>query len=189
MTSPDENKKHIKGVGQPQDGETEVAQKLTVKPRRAPIASVTDLGLSLVKVHLTSILCIVEQAEQLSLPPADLRHEGKLLPNSLSPNGFRTEVSWFLDIPGIEKKPISIAGKHVVQFSTSRLATKRDAEFYSQINAIILLYPYLRQLVDDLSAKSLGQSIIVSTLDVLGFVKKETARFYEQQESQAVEGE
>ena len=148
------------------------------KPRRA--SSVGDLGLSVVRVQMTSVLCLLEQAEQLSLIPSavGMHHEGKLVPGSRTPSGFRAEISWAIEIP---KRPLTIAGKHVVVYATARPATTADAEFYSQVNAVVLAHPYIRQLVDDLSAKCLGQSVMVDTLDVLDFVKKATAKFQEGQ--------
>ncbi len=158
------------------------------KSKRVLISSVTDLGLSLVKVQMTSLLCLVEQTEQTCLPlGGDLRQEGRLMPGSLSPSGFRSEISWTLEWPGMEKKPLSLAGKHVLIFSTSRPATENDAKFYSQVNSVILIHPYLRQLIEDVSYRCLGQSIMVRTLDVPGFVRRETERFYAQQGSQASE--
>lgn len=160
------------------------------KPARIPVASVTDLGLSLVRVQLTSLLCVVEQGAQAPLiaSTVDVKQSGTFVPGSLSPTGFRSEVTWSLDFPG-EVKPFSLAGKHIVVYSTSCEATCFDAEFYSRVNAIILLHPYLRQMVDDLSTKALGQTIMVRTLDVLSFVRRETERYFKWQESQLAKGD
>jgi preprotein translocase subunit SecB len=181
----------VGGMAQPP---ADAPQPATNPPqvKRVHISTVTDLGLSLVRVQLTSVLCMIEQAEQLSLMPsvAEIKSEGKLSDGALTNSGFRAEVNWSINLPGAEKKPFSLAGKHAVVFSTTRPATPSDADYYSRVNAVILLHPYLRQLVEDLSAKCLGQSIMLKTLDVIDFVKKETDKFHERQSQvQAHEGE
>jgi len=82
--------------------------------------------------------------------------------------GFAATVRWSTKFP--EEAPVKISGVHRLVFAVTRPINSDDAEYYSQINSVILLYPYLRQLVDELSAKSLGRSVMTRPLDVVQHV-------------------
>jgi len=68
-----------------------------------------------------------------------------------------------------------------LDFTVTRPIAEDDAKYYAEINAVILVYPYLRQLIDDLSTKSLGRSIMIPPLDVPRFTED---RRNEKQESE-----
>ena len=130
------------------------ASETPVPPKRP--ASVSDIGLELTNIRLRFLICIPGN-EQQQIPPATVEHTGKLVADSLNPSGFIAEVTWNLAFPDKDNAPISITGKHYLTFSTSKPIDPSDAIYYSEINAVILAYPYLRQIIEELTTKCLGQ--------------------------------
>lgn len=106
--------------------------------------------------------------------------KGELVDGSLSDEGFRARVSW-----SVRAGRLAITGAHVLTFSVGMPSfAERDARYYSVINSVILAYPYIRQVIDDLSVKCLGGNLIVRTLDVPKFVQERTKTFLKLQELQ-----
>jgi hypothetical protein len=94
--------------------------------------------------------------------------------------GFRATVSWSLDADGI-----TITGAYVLTFLIGALPfDEYDAKYYSQTNSVILVYPYIRQIIDDLSVKCLGRNLMVRTLDVPKFVQERMKALMESNKQQ-----
>lgn len=125
---------------------------------------VTQCKLRFLELRLRFLACLPGQFTE-ELPPALLECEGKF--HSQEALEFTSEIKWSLKFPGEQPVPISISGQHHAKFITTKPISRLDARYYSEINAVILVFPYLRQLIDDLSVKSLGRNILVPPLDVL----------------------
>ena len=137
--------------------------------RRIP--TVEECGLKLSKLRLVSLIC-VSGARMEPLPAvASIDCEGKLVEETLGPDGFQAVIEWSVSFAE-PKAPISITGKHELTFTVTSKIEQEAADYYSRTNGLILAYPYIRQIIDDLSVKSLGQGILVPLLDVPGWVKK-----------------
>lgn len=139
--------------------------------------SVSECGLELTSVRLHLLICTVGESWESSLPGAEIECEGSLGEESLTAGGFQAEVKWALAFPAGLPAPIVITGRHLLTFSTRKAIAPGDAEYYSQVNSVILAYPYLRQLVDSLSASALGRNVTVRPLDVPKFVRQRTQRW------------
>ena len=86
----------------------------------------------------------------------------------MAEDGFQATVSWSSG-PGV----LTVTGAHVLTFSVGAPPfAEYDAKYYSEINSVILAYPYIRQIIDDLSVKCLGRNLMISTLDVPRFVQE-----------------
>ena len=131
------------------------------------------------RVRLLTVLCAPGDGDPDRPPPGSLNVSGTLKSND--ENGFLATVSWSLRFPERADSPITISGKHQLDFTVTRPIAEDDAKYYAEINAVILVYPYLRQLIDDLSTKSLGRSIMIPPLDVPRFAED---RRNEKQESE-----
>ena len=133
--------------------------------------AVTSCGLELTEVRLFSLICIPGTISEDIPTTANLKREGDLVPGSLTATGFRASVSWSVEFPTDTTPPIKISGKHTLTFTVKKPISETAAKYYAEINSVILVYPYLRQLIDDLSVKSLGRNIMIRPLDVPKFVQ------------------
>ena len=150
---------------------------------RGPV-SVGKCGLVLNDVRL-QMLMVTRGDPGVDVPSkADVKYEGKLVEESLGPRGFQSVVRWSL-VCDPAPNPVAISGWHELSFSLEKAISEEDARYYAEINAVVLVYPYLRQLIEDLTAKSLGRSIMLKTLDVSSFVSEQQARRREASEPQA----
>lgn len=156
------------------------------QPRRAAAfrpVSVSNCGLALKDVRLVSLVCSAVATQEGEPLVADLLCRGALVKGSVTATGFHASVSWALSFPDGSKQPISISGKHELIFSVKKAITPDDARYYSEVNSVILAYPYLRQLIDDLSTKSLGRNVMIPPLDVPRFVTERSKAMLEAYES------
>ena len=150
--------------------ETPPSEQDITPPRPWQPVSVAVCKLELKNVRLRRLVCMLGDAQE-TIPPAKVECRGSLVEESLLESGFHADVTWTLDFHTDQSSPISIIGTHRLAFSVVRRITKEDAEYYSETNAAILVYPYIRQIVDDLTSKSLGRSIIIPPLDVPKWIK------------------
>jgi len=152
------------------------------QPFRWP-KSVSEAKLELVRVRLASLICTVLQANAEVPPPNQIvapTCRGELVDGSMAGEGFRATVSWSLDADGI-----TITGAYVLTFLIGALPfDEYDAKYYSQTNSVILVYPYIRQIIDDLSVKCLGRNLMVRTLDVPKFVQERMKALMESNKQQ-----
>jgi len=125
--------------------------------------SVDKCHLRFVQLRLRYLACVPGDSMDV-YPPALLKFEGHLL--NQADCQFISEIKWSLQFPEDQPAPISISGKHHAVFATDVPISKLDARYYAEVNAVILAFPYLRQLVDDLAVKSLGRNIMIPPLDV-----------------------
>jgi preprotein translocase subunit SecB len=136
-------------------------------------SSVTQCGLELTEVRLLSLICSRHGGVSGNTPStANLKCNGIYVPDSLTDTDFRALVSWSVDFPEGTKSPIAISGQHALVFTVKDAINEITAEYYAKINSVILIYPYLRQLIDELSVKSLGRNIMIRPLDVPKFVQR-----------------
>ena len=149
-------------------------------PSGNKVESVSECALVLTSIQIRTLVCSCKEPHPERTLTGDVKPEGTLIPDSLTATGFRSLVVWRLAFPN-EEQPLQLAGQYELTFTVSKPVQIATAEFYAEINSVILAYPYIRQLVDDLSVKSLGQNVRVPPLDVPKFVneqveKKITAR-------------
>ena len=138
-------------------------------PQSSP-AAVSECGLVLVRVRLSGVVCLPGAPGLEAIPgPARLECTGALVDESRSPAGFSAVVSWSVAFPA-DLKPLTISGQHVLTFTLASPVSEETASYYAKVNSIVLAHPYIRQIVDDLSVKTLGQSIVVEILDVPKFI-------------------
>ena len=149
--------------------EDQAAPALPTPARLSPV-SVTQCGLRLTSVRLMMVVCAPGDEGADVSAEAELQCEAALVEDSLREGGlgFDATVNWSTKFSGAP--PIKISGVHRLSFGVREAVDQDSVEYYSQINSVILLYPYLRQLVDDLSAKSLGCTIMTRPLDVVRFI-------------------
>jgi preprotein translocase subunit SecB len=74
-------------------------------------------------------------------------------------------VTWTVKFTDVSDPPVSISGQHELAFTGDEVDAF-SARYYAELNSVILVYPYVRQLVDDLTSKALGYSVILRPLDV-----------------------
>lgn len=147
-------------------------------PEEAPASktagpvSVSKCGLELVSVRLRLLVVAPGDPHEDIPPTANITRQGLLVPDSHTPEGFRAAVSWALEYPEGVTPPITITGKHELVLSLKEAISPQDAEYYAEVNAVIFAFPYVRQLIDDLTAKSLGRNIMIRPLDVPQFVQE-----------------
>jgi hypothetical protein len=134
---------------------------------------VDELKLELTRVRLKSLLCSLMKSDADEPSPVETvvpTCRGELVEGSMAEDGFQAMVSWFLG-PGV----LNVTGAHVLTFSVGTPPfDESDAKYYSEINSVILAYPYIRQIIDDLSVKCLGRNLMIGTLDVPRFVQERT---------------
>ncbi len=148
----------------------EAVQTTPAPSRRHPVIKVSQCGLQLTKVRLVMLMCTPGESTVEVPPMADLNYEGKLVKSSLKETSFQAIVTWSLCFPEGVAAPVAISGRHELTFLLNKQISENDASYYAETNSVILVYPYLRQLIDDLSIKSLGRSIMILPLDVPQFV-------------------
>ena len=157
-------------------------------PKAAPsIPQVTECGLELERVRLVRLICQPGPEPLLDEPSclrALLNPTAELAQECAFPTAaFEADVSWIVEFDA-DPPPIRISGVHRLRFR----ATKKDlsepaVDYYAQINSVILAYPYLRQLVDDICMRCLGQGIAINPLDVPSFVRSGRAEWLKKFES------
>lgn len=170
---------------QPTGSVNQASAEPPAEPRRA--ASVTECGLELKQVKLLFLFCVPGKESQ-NVPAATVECTGQLLAESLGTDGFTAEVSWTLAFPDKETAPITISGKHQLVFSIDKPIMTSDATYYSEINAVVLVYPYIRQIIEDLTVKSLGRNVLIPALDVPKWVRQQAARKSLQPSEEAPQG-
>lgn len=148
-------------------------ETVSERPSSSQINSVSDCGLRLTKVRLLSLICTPGDMRG-DIPPATLKCQGELREGSLDENGFLSVVSWSLEFPKGAASPISISGRHELTFTVKEPIADSVAKYYSEINSVILVYPYIRQIIDELTVKCLGRNVMIRPLDVPKFVKEKT---------------
>ena len=159
-------------------------------PRKGPplVPSVTKCGLILQTVRLVRLIC-QPCPKQLSpeSPPlsAEVVLTAELFSNTPSafentPSTFEADVLWNVDFG--DDPPMRIDGVHRLSFSTTTMLEEPAVQYYAQINSAVLAYPYLRQLVDDICMRSLGQCTALKPLDVPKFVLSQRVKWLQQLE-------
>lgn len=143
-------------------------------------ATVTESGLRVVEIRLRSLVCVVGETTGALAPTLEVRSRGSLVPESTTPTGFKSMVSWSLEYPDGTPPPISISGKHELTFTVEKQIRDADRDYYAEVNGVILVFPYLRQLIDDLTVKCLGRNILIAPLDVPRFTQQRVAEKLEQ---------
>lgn len=124
----------------------------------------------LTRVRLRSIVCAAGEVSDEKAIAGELAPEGELIEGSYSDVGFRALVSWSVEPPEGTRPPVTISGRHELTFTIKKPISASDAEYYAEINSVILVFPYIRQLVEDMSVRSLGRSVMIPPLDVPQFV-------------------
>jgi hypothetical protein len=115
------------------------------------------------------LVCVPPSGENDMPSAASIKCEGELVSHTDDYSGFKATVSWRVEYKRGFRGP-QIHGRHVLRFSVEKPITETDAQYYSCTNAVVLLYPYVRHLVDDLSLKYAGRSMLVPPLDVPEFL-------------------
>jgi len=161
----------------------ESESKVDTQPAAGPVppqptshvVTVDGCGLQMSRLRLKFLFCSPGQGRLSDVELATVKASGRLVPNSHNEVGFLAAVTWSLvfEPEGIQP-PIAISGEHEVQFGTTIPIDYNSAQYYADINSVILIYPYLRQLISDLAIRSLGQCLIVRPLDVPRFVRERT---------------
>ncbi len=140
------------------------------QPLRRP-RGVDDLKLELTRVRLKSLICSLMASDADPSSPTQTispKYSGELVEGSMDEDGFKATVSWSSG-PGV----LTVTGTHVLTFSVGTPPFDEfDAKYYSEINSVILAYPYIRQIIDDLSVKCLGRNLMIPTLDVPRFIRE-----------------
>jgi hypothetical protein len=140
------------------------------QPRRGP-RGVDELKLELTRVRLKSLICTLMDSDVDAASPAQTilpTYVGELVEGSMAEDGFQARVSW-----SSRSDVLTVTGSHVLTFSVGVPPfDESDARYYSEINSVILAYPYIRQIIDDLSVKCLGRNLMIPTLDVPRFVQE-----------------
>lgn len=154
---------------QPLDSDKTVSQEISPAVEAAspviPVA-VSECGLQLRAIHLVQlILARADISGGFELSEATIGHEAKLKPDSLSQNSFVATVNWSLSWKE-NPAPLVMSGRHELLFSTEKNIRESDASYYSEVNSVILLFPYIRQIVEDVTLRSLGRGVLISPLDV-----------------------
>ncbi len=157
------------------------------QPRPTPISSVDECGLKLTAVRLVLLICNANEAAGRPPASAELDRDATLVGKSVTPDGFKALVSWAVKFPE-DIQTLTLSGQHELAFSVDRVISEAHARYYAEVNSVILAYPYIRQLVYDLSAKSLGQNVMIRPLDVPAFVRKKTAEREQRAASKADTG-
>jgi hypothetical protein len=132
--------------------------------------SVGAANLELRTIRLDSLICtlVSSNAEVYAAEIVKPDCKGELVGDSMDEDGFRARVSWSLGSGGL-----AVTGAHILTFSVGTPPFEEsDAKYYSEINSVILAYPYIRQIIEDLSVKCLGRNLMISTLDVPRFVQE-----------------
>ena len=137
--------------------------------------SVTQCGLALRDVRLAMLLCAPGEGRDTSVPGSVPNPQGRLVAGSLESNGFTAEVTWTLQFPKESSPPVNITGKHDLTFSVQQPIGPTDAAYYAEVNAVILAFPYIRQVIQDLTAQAIGRAVIVPPLDVPKWVAEQVA--------------
>ena len=167
-----------KGEGDmPADSVGRETGALSPRKREERIVPVTELALGLDSITRQSLMLTCAGSRRPSdYTPDPLVPKGALVSGSVHDRGFRAIVSWALRLPEEAGLPLAITGKHELEFSVGRRPNSRTAEYYAEVNAVILAYPYIRELIGNLSSRALGRSIVLPPFDVPGFVEEWRAR-------------
>ncbi len=166
----------------------EPPNRIILEARLPKPPSVSECGLQLVKVRLVSV--ILGRGDDAGDPPviATLNCVGVLAEGSLIETGFRALVTWSVDFPDGVRSPVSMSGKHELEFTVKEALSQASAEYYAEVNSVVLLYPYVRQLVDELTVKSLGRNVMIRPLDVPQFVTGRTRQWAQRHKINQSEG-
>lgn len=153
-------------------------------PKKEPprhVQSVEECQLQLTRVRLVSLMCMRVANGGPAPKVADVKHTEALIPDTFGAHGFKAAVDWSLEFPeDSQKPPIIISGRYEVEFSVGKEIEKMTAHYYARTNSLVLAYPYIRQLVDELTASSLGQNIMTRPLDVPAWVKEAGEKYLEE---------
>ena len=137
---------------------------------RPRVMSVHEIGLRLTAIRLRLLMCAPGDVASGRHRVADLVCKGALVADSLEDTGFLSEVTWQVSFP--KSTPVRINGRHELRFAVSRAIDEYSARYYAEVNSVVFAYPYVRQLVSDLSVKSLGTNILIRPLDVPAFLRE-----------------
>ena len=143
------------------------------KPSPPCPTPVSACALEMRRVKLVFLLCSPGEAEICDREIAYVEPKGRLLEDTFDETGFSASVDWSLKFPEGVAPPIVISGTHQVEFGVNSSVPYDTAKYYAETNSVVLLYPYLRQLISDLTVRGLGRSIMIRPLDVPKFIMKQ----------------
>jgi hypothetical protein len=147
----------------------------SVTSPRAFAKPVDEVGLRVASVRLPFLLCTAEsgQGDKQRQAQIEFRDDGhgRLVSDSLVEDRFEAEVSWSVD--GVD---ITVTGTHRLQFTVDKPIDEDDAHYYAEINAVILVYPYIRQIVDEMAVRAMGKNLLIRPLDVPEFMRTQLRR-------------
>lgn len=137
--------------------------------------TVTKFNLRLSRLMLERLS--LDEVNRGAPPPelATLEMRGRLLEQH--ERGFSCSLEWVLQFPGAGPWPAALCGKHRLEFAHEPGLPEKGAIYYAMVNSIILAYPYVRELVSDITCRVLGQAVIVAPLDVPKFVIERDKEF------------
>ena len=144
-------------------------------PKTQGPASVTDCDLRLSAIKLKTLMLVRASGDPLASegkpPPAYVEPTGRLA--SKTDSAFTAEVDWSLFVDtGSSSLPLILKGTHEVEFSVGAGVSAATVQYYAEINSVILAFPYIRQVVDDLCLKTFGRGYLIRPLDVPAFINK-----------------
>ena len=151
--------------------------------------TVSECGLRFEKARLVMLVCAQGESPKGRPRVANLECQGSLVEDSLTDTGFRAQVTWHLDFPRVT--PLRMNGRHELTFAVTKAIDEYSAGYYAEVNSVVLIYPYIRQLVDEMTVRSLGHNIMVRPLDVPDFLRKyrESQRVQREHEQAKRDGE
>lgn len=131
----------------------------------ASVKKVSDCRLGLTWVRLRFLICTTADGSSEMPHQAGVDIKGELVQSSLTPSGFAALITWSVRFLDVSMPPVSISGQHELAFSGEGI-NDNTASYYAQVNSVILAYPYVRQVIDDLTMRTLGRGILIPPLDV-----------------------